>query len=133
MAVAETGWRFQTSHGVVRVVTREHVEEMGAWHEHFADHRQDLRYYRIVEDTIDQGFEYQYFVLVDSDGVPRAVQPFFILDQDLLGGTGKFVQRLAGGVRKFFPRFLVMRTLMVGCAAGEGHLDGNPNDRAQWV
>ena len=31
----------------------------------------------------------------------------------------------AGGVRISWPRFMLTRTLMVGCAAGEGHLDGH--------
>ena len=29
-----------------------------------------------------------------------------------------------GFIRRLWPRFMKMRTLMVGCAAGEGHLDG---------
>src|SRR5205814_2147989 len=83
--------------------------------------------------TIRQGFEYQYFVLEDHDGNVKAVQPFFLLDQDLLGGAGKLLCGVAGGLRKIFPRFLVLRTLMVGCAAGEGHLDGDQNGKATWV
>jgi predicted N-acyltransferase len=125
--------KFPTADGAVHVVNRAQVEQSSAWAACFADHRQDHRYYGIVEDTILQGFEYRYFVLEDAQGVAQAIQPFFILDQDLLGGAGKLLQRLAGGVRKVFPRFLFMRTLMVGCAAGEGHLDGDPNDKAGWV
>jgi predicted N-acyltransferase len=125
--------KFPTADGAVHVATRAHVEQCAAWATSFADHRQDHRYYRIVEDTIVQGFEYHYFVLEDAQGTAKAIQPFFILDQDLLGGAGKFLQGMAGGVRKIFPRFLFMRTLMVGCAAGEGHLDGDPNDKAGWV
>lgn len=55
------------------------------------------------------------------------------MKQDLLEGGGKKLNRLAGGVRKIFPRFMYMRTLMVGCAAGEGHLDGDDNGKAKWV
>jgi predicted N-acyltransferase/multidrug transporter EmrE-like cation transporter len=115
---------FQTSHGVVRVVQRAHVEGVGVWPVSFSDHRQDHRYYRIVEDTILQGFTYRYLVVEDEEGKVHGVQPCFLLDQDVLEGAGKVLQRLAGWVRKVFPRFLFMRTLMVGCAAGEGHLDG---------
>src|SRR5258706_4428101 len=125
--------KFPTPDGAVHVATRAQVEQCPAWATSFADHRQDHRYYRIVEDTIVQGFEYRYFVLEDAQGTAKAIQPFFILDQDLLGGAGKFLQSMAGGVRKILPRFLFMRTLMVGCAAGEGHLDGDPNDKAGWV
>src|SRR6266550_2827426 len=115
--------KFPTPDGAVHVATRAQVEQCPAWATSFADHRQDYRYYRIVEDTIVQGFEYRYFVLEDAQGTAKAIQPFFLLDQDLLGGAGKFLQRMAGGVRKIFPRFLFMRTLMVGCAAGEGLAD----------
>jgi predicted N-acyltransferase len=125
--------KFSTPHGVVHVATRAQVEQCAAWSACFADHRQDHRYYRIVEDTIQQGFEYRYFVLEDEKGDACAVQPFFLLQQDLLEGAGKKLNRLIGGVRKVFPKFLYMRTLMVGCAAGEGHLDGNDNGKATWV
>jgi len=125
--------KIPTPHGAVRVATAGEVAACEAWAGAFADHRQDHRYYRIVEETILQGFDYRYFVLEDGDGHVRAVQPFFLLDQDLLGGAGKTIRRLAGGVRKVFPRFLFLRTLMVGCAAGEGHFDGDGNGKAAWV
>jgi len=53
-----------------------------------------------------------------------AVQPFFIIDQDLLLGTNTRFEGVIGFVRRLWRRFMKMRTLMVGCAAGEGHLDG---------
>ena len=85
--------------------------------------RKDRRYYELVEDTIDQGFDYRYFGLRDALGQVRAIQPFFINDQDLVEGSGEKVRRAVDLVRRVWPRFLRMRTLMVGCAAGEGHLD----------
>ena len=36
----------------------------------------------------------------------------------------KELLKLAGLVRRVWPRFLRLSTLMVGCAVGEGHLDG---------
>jgi hypothetical protein len=132
-AVENPSAKFATPYGVVHVATREQVQRSSAWSACFAGHRQDHRYYAIVEDTIRQDFEYGYFVLENSNGNAQAVQPFFLLDQDLLGGAGAFASRLAGGLRKVFPRFLVLRTLMVGCAAGEGHLDGDHNGKATWV
>src|SRR5207253_4791545 len=44
------------------------------------------------------------------------------LDQDLVAGAARAVQAAVKTVRRLWPRFLKMRTLMVGCAAGEGHL-----------
>jgi hypothetical protein len=125
--------RIHTPHGVVSVATREEVEACPAWRAAFADHRQDHRYYHIVEDTIRQGFEYRYLVIEDADGAVAAVQPCFLLDQDLLGGAGRTLRRVAGAVRRAFPGFLHLRTLMVGCAAGEGHLQGDGNGMAPRV
>ena len=125
--------RIQTPHGVVSVATREQIEAKAVWRASFADHRQDHRYYHIVEDTIRQGFEHRYLVIEGDDGEAIAVQPFFVLNQDLLGGAGKFIRAIAGFVRRFFPGFLFLRTLMVGCAAGEGHLEGDGNGKATRV
>ena len=36
-------------------------------------------------------------------------------------------------IRRLWPRFMKMRTLMVGCAAGEGHLDGSEGVQADYV
>jgi predicted N-acyltransferase len=109
------------------------VEASPAWRAAFADHRQDHRYYQIVEDTIRQGFEYRYLVIEDAGGAVLAVQPFFVHNQDLLGGAARCVRALAGAVRRVFPGFLVLRTLMVGCAAGEGHLESDANGKAPRV
>jgi predicted N-acyltransferase len=95
------------------------------WRTAFTQQRKDRRFYELVEDTIQQGFEYRYFVLIDQNGEVRAVQPFLIVDQDLLAGVGDRASTpLVSFVRRVWPRFLRVRTLMVGCAAGEAHLDG---------
>src|SRR5262249_27769371 len=61
----------------------------------------------------------------DALGEVRAIQPFFILDQDLLAGGDRRTGSLIAAARSVWPRFLKLRTLMVGCTAGEGHLDGD--------
>ncbi len=94
-----------------------------AWSRAFAGQRKDRRYYELVEDTLQEGFDYRYFVLTGEGGEVRAIQPFFLLDQDLLAGTGPQIAKLAEAIRRVWPRFLRMRTMMVGCSAGEGHLD----------
>jgi len=50
----------------------------------------------------------------------------FILDQDLLAGAVAKIGKLIEFIRTVWPRFMRLRVLMVGCAAGEGHLD-DPN------
>jgi hypothetical protein len=50
------------------------------------------------------------------------VQPFFLVDQDILEGLGAERIHWISRIRRFYPRFLKLRTLMVGCSAGEAHL-----------
>jgi Acetyltransferase (GNAT) domain len=108
----------------VDVLTGAEVAGCGRWPRALADERKDHRYYEIVEETIRQGFDYRYFAIRDACGEVRAVAPFFVLDQDLCAGMSGGVQKVVAGVRRLWPRFMTARTLMVGCAAGEGHLDG---------
>jgi predicted N-acyltransferase len=108
------------------------IEQNPIWKQAFPQQRKDGRYYKIVEETLHQGFKHIYFVLNDSRG-RSAIQPAFIHDQDILAGSPMWLQRLAGRVRKIFPRFLTMKTLMVGCAAGEGRLDSTDPGHCQWI
>jgi hypothetical protein len=114
----------------VAVVSRAELARTRHWATAFAGTRKDHRYYELLEDTLAQGFEHRYFVIRGAHGEVRAVQPFILLDQDLLTGLGSRTHRLVGLIRRVWPRFLVLRTLMVGCAAGEGHLDGDPASHA---
>jgi hypothetical protein len=107
----------------IEVATRADLARYPHWAQAFSAERKDRRYYELVEDTILQGFDYRYFVIKDATGEVCAIQPFFTLDQDLLAGIGGPVTAAAQFVRRWWPGFMQMRTLMVGCAAGEGHLD----------
>ena len=111
-------WRVET-------MSRAEIEGSRHWADALSGERKDRRYFEIVEDTILQGFDYRYFALKDDSGKVRAIQPFFINDQDLLAGTSPQIMKLVSSIRRVWPRFLKMRTLMVGCAAGEGHLDAH--------
>jgi hypothetical protein len=95
------------------------------WANAFGAQAKDRRYYELVGDTIHEEFDYRYFAVRDWSGEICGIQPFFILDLDLLVGTKPRVGRLTGFIRRLWPRFMHARTLMVGCAAGEGRLDGN--------
>ena len=107
----------------VEAITRAELARCAHWARAFAQERKDHRHFELVEDTIHQGFDYRYFVVVDGRGEVRAVQPFFILDQDLLAGTAPGMRAVSERIRRLWPRFMQIRTLMVGCAVGEGHLD----------
>jgi predicted N-acyltransferase len=109
----------------IAVVGRSALSQSEHWRHAFAHERKDHRFYEIIEDTIMPEFQYRYFVLRDNSGVICAVQPFFLLDQDLLEGSSHALRGIANAVRRIWPRFLVARTLMLGCAAGEAHLDRN--------
>lgn len=109
--------------GSVEAVTRAQLAHCRHWTDAFSHQRKDWRYYEIVEDTICPDFDYRYLIIRDASGEICAIQPIFLLNQDLLAGVGRSGAALAGAVRRWWPGFMRMRTLMMGCAAGEGHLD----------
>jgi len=115
--------RIHTPGGTLRIAWLSELESEPAWMGAFSRVRKDHRFYTIVEETIRQDFEYAYFVIENERGEALAVQPFFLLDQDLVAGAPPGIQKTLAAIRRFWPRFLKARTLMVGCTAGEGHLD----------
>jgi hypothetical protein len=106
----------------ISVVSRAELSGCGPWILTFADQRKDYRYYEILDDTLRGDFEHRYFAIVDNNGHVQAIQPFFLVDQDLLEGLGAERNYWISLVRRFYPRFLKLRALMVGCSAGEAHL-----------
>jgi len=106
----------------IAVVSRAELSECAPWTSTFSDQRKDYRYYEILDDTLRGPFEHRYFAIVDDNGHVRAIQPFFLVDQDILEGLGAERSYWISLVRRFYPRFLKLRALMVGCAAGEAHL-----------
>lgn len=108
----------------LEVVGRDELATFPHWQNAFASERKDHRYYELVEDTLHPEFEYRYFIFRDTSGEVCAIEPFFVLDQDLLVGISGRLGALIDRIRRLWPRFMRMRTLMVGCVAGEGHLDG---------
>jgi Acetyltransferase (GNAT) domain len=118
--------------GSVEVTSRDELSRCPHWARAFAGKRKDHRYYEIVEETILQRFEYRYFAIKDEQGEVRAVQPFFIHDQDLLEGVSPRGRLVVAFIRRAWPRFMRMRALMVGCAAGEGHLDEADGRPPEW-
>ena len=105
----------------ISVISRAELSGCAPWTSTFTDQRKDYRYYEILDDTLRGHFEHRYFAIVDSRGHTRAIQPFFLADQDILEGLGAERVYFISLVRRFYPRFLKLRTLMVGCSAGEAH------------
>ena len=127
------GSRILTPQGVAKVVASSELRNCDAWERAFHNKCKDHRYYEIVEETLKGGFEHRYLLLEDSSGNARAVQPVFFVRQNLVEGVPGKISSIVDHVRKFFPRFLTMRVLMVGCAAGTGDLAACAERDETWV
>jgi predicted N-acyltransferase len=127
------GNRILIPQGVAKVVTRAELVHCDTWRHAFRNKCKDRRYYEIVEETLKGGFEYHYLLLEDDSGNARAIQPVFFVRQNLVEGVPGKIRSMVDRVRKIFPRFLTMRVLMVGCAAGTGDLDACDEKDEVWV
>src|SRR5436190_17242454 len=127
--------KFQTipfPDGVARVLSRAELETHDLWTRAFEGKTKDHRFYEILADTLGNNFEHHYLVLEDRAGKVRGVQPVFFVQQNLVEGIPALRTALER-IRKRFPRFLTMRLLMVGNAAGEGHLSVCALGDEEWV
>jgi predicted N-acyltransferase len=120
------------SHGAARVLTRAELDQCPAWQTAFAGKSKDHRFYEIVADTLENDFEHHYLVLEDRAGVVRGIQPVFFVQQNLVEGIPA-LRKAVDKIRQRFPRFLTMRLLMIGNAAGEGHLSVCAPGDEEWV
>jgi hypothetical protein len=108
----------------IRIASRNEISGASHWRTAFAHERKDHRFYELLEDTLMDGFKYGYLIIEDNRTI-CAIQPYFLIDQDLLAGISSRVRKFIARIRRHWSRFMYARTLMVGCAAGEGHLDGD--------
>ncbi len=108
--------------GSLAIANRADLATVDAWRTAFHAKRKDKRYYEIVEETICPDFTFRYFLIKDENGRTRAIQPYFLLEQDMLAGLGPRWLNAVNKLRRIWPRLFTLRTLMVGCAAGEAHL-----------
>jgi len=120
------------ANGVARILAREDLNSIDAWQHAFAGKTKDHRFYEIVADTLDSKFEHHYLLLEDSAGKVRGIQPFFFVQQNLVEGIPA-LRAAVEKIRQRFPRFLTMRLLMIGNAAGEGHLSVCEPEDEEWV
>ncbi len=114
-----------------RVVSRAQLPAF--WDSAFGHLAKDQRYYNVVDETLGGQFDCRYLVLEDPEGQPRAIQPFFVAHQDLVAATSPTLQALVQKLRRLTPGLLRLKILMVGCAAGEGHLDAEDEDEQHWI
>lgn len=111
-----------TSFGTAEVVRSARAIAPEIWRQTFAGEARDARYYEVIEGTLPEKFDYRYLILRNSGTGQTAVQPFFFIAQGLTDGLPKKFRQMVARVQRRFPRFLVMRVLMVGCAVGEGQV-----------
>ena len=128
-----TGNTVPFAQGVAKVVTRTELQNFDAWELAFRNKCKDHRYYEIVDETLEGNFEHHYLVLEDDSGNVRGVQPVFFVRQNLIEGMRGKIRSVVNRVRKKFPRFLTMRVLMVGCAAGAGDLGACAEEDEAWA
>ena len=74
------------------------------WEAGFGETHKDYEYYRLLEDTMSDGFTYRFLLLNDSDSNPIALQPLIIADQDLTASTHSALLRVIKCIRKMWPR-----------------------------
>jgi hypothetical protein len=111
-----------TSFGGAVVATRVPAADAKTWAAGLSHLANDHRYYEAAHEALGDQFEHYYLLLKDHTGRTRAIQPFLIVNQDLVTGLPKAVKRAVDKVRRRFSSALMLRMLMVGCSAGEGHL-----------
>jgi hypothetical protein len=111
-----------TSFGRAVVANRVPEADAETWAAGLRHQANDHRYYELTHDSLGHQFGHYYLLLKDHSGKTRAIQPFLIVNQDLVTGMPQTIRRVVDKIRQRFPRALVMRMLMVGCSAGEGHL-----------
>ena len=118
---------------VAKITLLADPQNCDAWPRAFRNKCKDHRYYEIVDQTLEGGFEYRYLLLEDRSGIVRAIQPVFFVRQNLVEGVPGKIRSVVDLVRKILPRFLTMRVLMVGCAAGAGDLDAGDEKDEAWA
>jgi predicted N-acyltransferase len=120
------------TNGRARVLSRGDLQNNEDWIHAFEGKTKDHRFYEIVADTLGSSFEHHYLLLEDRAGKVRGIQPVFFVQQNLVEGIPA-LRKAVEKIRHHFPRFLTMRLLMIGNAAGEGHLSACAPEDEAWV
>ena len=119
-----SSFKYSNLSSTVTVASRKEISGLLHWQTEFSQERKDHRFYELIEDTLKDKFEYGY-LKIESNCAVCAIQPFFLVDQDLLAGISGHAKNFVTGIRRLWPRFMHAYTFMLGCVAGEGHLSGD--------
>jgi len=115
------------------VVTKADLIDSTLWESCFSHLCFDHRHFHTIEKTIPQDFDYRYLVLEDEETGVRAIQPVFLIRQDIMAGLPRPFHTLMRTIRRIFPNFLKLKTLMVGTTVGEGHLGAASDPDRAWL
>jgi hypothetical protein len=123
-----------TSFGRAVVADRVPPKDAAIWEAGLRGAANDHRYYELTHDALQGQFSHYYLLLKDSTDATRAVQPFFLVNQDVVVGMPGLVTRMVEKLRGRFPSLMKMPVLMVGCSSGEGQLaETNGNPDTAWL
>jgi hypothetical protein len=106
---------------VGRLAPLDEVRQLAIWHSGLAHLAKDHRWYEIIGETMPE-FDCRAFVVEDERGSVIAAQPVFFAEQDLVVTAPLAVRRTVRVLRRVSPRMLKLKLMMIGSAAGEGHL-----------
>jgi predicted N-acyltransferase len=127
------GTPLRIPNGFVTVVTRAELQNLPAWREPFRDRCKDERFYELISGSLSGDFDYYFLILEDEEHRVRGIQPLFFVRQNLTEALSGPLRQMLDRIRRRFPRFLTLKMLMVGCAAGESHLGACRPEDAEWV
>ena len=79
-----------------RAVVAHRVPEVDAetWAAGLQHQANDHRYYELTHDALGHQFEHYYLLLQDHSGKTRAIQPFLMVNQDLVMGMPKPIHQI---------------------------------------
>ncbi len=111
----------KTPVGLAKIYDSIEAIKPALWDALFPAHWKNHAYYRTLADTLSGEFPQRFLVLENAAGRTLAIQPFFVVAQDLTVSLPTVFRRLVAAVRAAgLRRFLTTRLLMVGCVVGHG-------------
>lgn len=88
------------------------------WDSVFGDIPEGYQFYKTLEESRLEDFSFYYIALYQQDAC-LLIAPVFITDFNLDIAVNGFTERIIQGIRKFSPRFMVIKTLFCGSPFGE--------------
>ncbi len=110
-AALDGGWRGEVFQRMDRI-------DPALWDLHLPTGWKDRSYFQTLEETFAGQFAQYYLLLYDETGRTRALQPFFLVEQDLTVSLAPVLRTLLKPLRSL----LRPRLLMVGCIVGDGQI-----------